>query len=98
MLCGGDSKAYDKIVEVGVYGREKQVAKEECINHVSKRMGTALCKLSKARGASIFGKGKLTQDKVLKIQNYYGRAIKDNTDDISVLKQRIYARCSIYVP
>lgn len=94
MLCDGDSKAYDKIVEMEVYGREKQVAKEECINHVSKRMGTALRKLietSKARGESISGRGKLTQEKVLKIQNYYGRAIKDNTDDLNVLKQRIFA-------
>ena len=94
MLCDGDSKAYDKISEMEIYGREKQVAKEECINHVSKRMGTALRKLietSKARGESVSGRGKLTQEKVTKIQNYYGRAIKDNTSDLSVLKQRIYA-------
>ena len=94
MLCDGDSKAYDKISEMEIYGREKQVAKEECINHVSKRMGTALRKLietSKARGESVSGRGKLTQEKVTKSQNYYGRAIKDNTSDLSVLKQRIYA-------
>ena len=94
MLCDGDSKAYDKISEMEIYGREKQVAKEECINHVSKRMGTALRKLietSKARGESVSGRGKLTQEKVTKIQNYYGSAIKDNTSDLSVLKQRTYA-------
>ena len=94
MLCDGDSKAYDTIVEMEIYGREKQIAKEECIDHVSKRMGTALPTLiepSKTKGESISGRGKLTQEKVVNIQNYYGRASKGNKDDLSVLKQRIYA-------
>lgn len=30
----------------GSYGEENQIAKEECINHVSKRLGTALRKFS----------------------------------------------------
>ena len=63
---------------------------------MSKRMGTALKKLVmelKAGKESISGKGKgkLTQDKILKIQNYYGRAIKDNADDVPLLKKRIFA-------
>ena len=37
------------------------------------------------------GKGKLTQDKMAKIQNYYGRAIKDNVHDIDLMKKRIFA-------
>ena len=34
------------------------------------------------------GKGKLTQDKMAKIQNYYGRAIKDNVHDIDLMKKK----------
>ena len=57
-----------------VYGTV-EMQKEDCVNHVSKRMGTALRKLSaesKSQGSSISGRGKLTQLKLTKIQNYYG--------------------------
>ena len=37
---------------------------------------------------SMTGKGKLTQDKMAKIQNYYGRAIKDNVHDIDLMKKK----------
>ena len=60
MLCDEDSTAYGKIVEMENYGPEKQIAKEECINHVSKRMGTALQMLietSKPKGESISRRG-----------------------------------------
>ena len=70
------------------------INKEECVNHVSKRMGTALRNLTddcKSRKESISGKGKLTAVKITKIQNYYGRAIKDHCNDIELMKKRIYA-------
>ena len=93
MLSDGDSKAYDAITQANVYG-EKKITKEDCINHMSKRMGTGLSKLvdtGRAQGKSISGKGKLTREKIIKIQNYYGRAIKDNTNDIETMKRRIFA-------
>ena len=90
MLCDGDSKAFDALQ---VYGNGKEVLKEDCINHISKRMGTALMNIvatSKAKKESISGKGKLAMIKIKKIQNYYGRAIKDHSgDDMSLLKKRI---------
>ena len=61
-------------------------AKNECVNHVSKRMGTALNHLKdecKVQGQSITGKGKLTNQMIIKIQKYYGHAIKDNENDIN---------------
>ena len=94
MLCDGDSKSFDAIVEKKVYGDNVEIVKEDCVNHVSKRMGTALRNLvagSKAQGQSISGKGKLTAAKMLKIQNYYGRAIKDYAHDVDLLKKRIFA-------
>ena len=94
MLSDGDSKSYDAVCQARVYGSEKLIQKEDCINHVSKRMGTALRKLvdvSKAQGKSISGRGKMTKEKILKIQNFYGRAVKDNANDIPLLKKRIFA-------
>ena len=64
------------------------------MNHVSKRMGTALQKLideCKAQKGSLTGKGKLTKEKVANIQNYYGRAFKYNADDPATMKKRIFA-------
>eukprot|EP00795_Rhopilema_esculentum_P000838 gene838-10581_t len=94
ILCNGDSKAFDAVSKLVLYGPEYIIEKEDCINHVSKRMGSALRNLvsvSKARNDNIFGKGKLTQDKISKIQNYYGRAIKGSASDIQLLKTHIMA-------
>ena len=94
MLCDGDSKAFDAVVAAEPYGPEIKIEKEDCVNHVSKRMGTALRNIvatSKAQKDSLSGKGKLTQEKITKIQNYYGRAIKDNANDVELLKKRIFA-------
>ena len=94
MLSDGDSKAFDAVVADCPYGEDAKLSKEDCVNHVSKRMGAALRNLSstlKAQKQSISGKGKLTQEKITKIQNYYGRAIKDNAGNIEMMKKRIFA-------
>ena len=94
ILSDGDSKAFDAVTSLNPYGTGVQIQKEDCVNHVSKRMGTALRNLvaiSKAQKVQLSGKGKLTQEKITKIQNYYGRAIKDNSCDIQLLKKRIMA-------
>ena len=41
-LSGEDSKAYDATRSLEPYGKEKAIIKEDCINHVAKRMGTTL--------------------------------------------------------
>ena len=92
MLSDGDSKAYDAVCEANVYGSQIEIEKEDCINHVAKRMGTALRKLvsvAKAQRATITGKGKLTNIKIKKIQNYYGKAIKTYSSDVPLLQKRI---------
>ena len=94
MLSDGDSKSYGAIVALKPYGDKVSIEKEDCVNHVSKRMGTALRNLvakAKAQKRSISGKGKLTEMKIKKIQNYYGRAIKEYSGDIDMLKRRIMA-------
>ena len=92
MLSDGDSKAYDAVSAANVYGGEILIEKEDCINHVAKRMGTALRKLaslSKAQKSTVTGKGKLTNMKIKKIQNYYGKAIKLYSSDVPLLQKRI---------
>ncbi|GFX60764.1 uncharacterized protein TNCV_4977401 [Trichonephila clavipes] len=42
LLSDGDSKSFLELKERDVYGSEAQIKKEECINHVSKRLRTAL--------------------------------------------------------
>ncbi|GFX49603.1 uncharacterized protein TNCV_4902451 [Trichonephila clavipes] len=42
LLSDGDSKSFLELKEMNVYGSETQIKKEECINHVSKMLGTAL--------------------------------------------------------
>ncbi len=46
------------------------------------------CVLNRTVLIDIAGKGKLTQEKERKIHKYYGKAIKDHSDDISVLESR----------
>ena len=41
-LSDGDSKAHKAVCELNVY--EKEIVKEECFNHVHKRMGHGLVK------------------------------------------------------
>ena len=38
----GDSSTYRSVVKEAIYGSWKTVRKEECINHVAKRIGSGL--------------------------------------------------------
>lgn len=92
ILSDGDSKAFDAVTAPNVYGPDVTKEKEDCANHVSKRMGKSAKKFSSnLKGPKRCQKGKLTQDKMTKIQNYYGRTIKDHASDIQLLKKHIMA-------
>lgn len=58
--------------------------KEYCINHVKKRMGTLpnLCGvLAKSKeGESLGGRAGLTEDLIKKLTNFYGLALRSNTE------------------
>ena len=84
MLCDVDSKTSSAVRELTPYGPDIKIEKEDCINHVSKRMGSALRNLvaeSKAPKQPVSGKGKVTQEKMLKIQNYYRRVCKEQNSE-----------------
>ena len=61
------------------------VQKIECVGHVQKRMCTRLRKLKASMkgkklsdGKTVFGKGRLTDTQIDKIQSVYGVAIRAN--------------------
>ena len=46
VVSDGDSKSYNAVKEDQPYGPDYPIYKEECINHVAKRLGTALRNLT----------------------------------------------------
>lgn len=57
-------------------------------------MGTALRNLvdrKKVQGESLGGRGKLTQERIKKITNYYGYALRSNTNDVPGMKKAVEA-------
>lgn len=95
MLCDGDSRSFNAIEEAKVYGFIP-VTKEDCTNHVQKRMGSALRNLvqkhkSDEHGQRISGKGRLTGDLITKISSYYGWAIKSFAGDVDKMHNAVWA-------
>lgn len=95
MLSDGDVKAHDLLVTLNVYpGRD--IEKQECINHIGKRLYRALTNIVAhySEHDITFGgakRGSLTQDKMKKLQGYYSGAIKKNAPDVDAIKDAIYA-------
>ena len=94
----GDSNAYSTIDRQRPYSATVFVRKEECVNHVAKRMGTNLRLLVKEYkgkkledGKSLRGKGRLTNARIDAIQNFNGRAIHDNKGNTEKMSEEIWA-------
>ncbi|GFY06797.1 uncharacterized protein TNCV_482021 [Trichonephila clavipes] len=83
----GDSKAFMSVKDTcGL----NSVTKFECIDHVQKRVGSRLRKLkTKTKGLS--GKGKLTDNFIDRLQNYYGIAVRSNVGNLTALQQNVIA-------
>lgn len=94
VLSDGDSRTYLALQEEKVYGYI-EVEKEDCVNHVQKRMGTALRNLvsrSKASGfQSLGGKGRLTADLITRLSSYYGWALKTHKGDVDAMHKAVMA-------
>ncbi|KAH7981469.1 hypothetical protein HPB49_024445 [Dermacentor silvarum] len=95
ILCDGGSRSFRALEEVKVYGYIN-VEKEDCIHHVQTRMGTALRNLIQKHktehGESLSGKGRLTDDLITKLTNYYGWALKSNMGNIDAEMSSIFCR------
>ena len=88
-LSDGDSKTFKAVSDLNLFG--KLIVKEECVNHVHKRMGTALRHLSKSKKLGGKGQGRLTQDKTIKFQHYYRFAVMNNIGDSETMRNAIWA-------
>lgn len=98
-LGDGDSKGFQSVVSSEPYGKDFVIDKLECVGHVQKRMGGRLRKLRRdmkgkilSDGLKIGGKkGRLTDAVIDSLQNYYGLAIRRNTNDLEKMKKDVWA-------
>lgn len=95
MLSDGDAKSYKHLLPLKVYG-DKEIKKEECINHVAKRLGTALRNKVvewRTKGVNISGRkeGSLKETTIVKLTNFYRKAIKVNIPVVNNMKTAIFA-------
>ena len=67
------------------------ILKQECINHISKRMFQGLAMALNRPGGSLSGKGKLTQVRMKKMSSYYRNAIVKHSPDVAATRMAIWA-------
>ena len=86
----GDSSSFGRVRDAmeKQYGRDYVVQKEERVGHVQKRVDTGLRKYkNNMKGQKLFdgkgvkGRGRLTDIMMDKMQNYYGKAIRENKEN-----------------
>ena len=84
--------------KVRPYGEGVEILKHECVGHVKKRCGThlrAMVKLPHFDGdgnrVRIGRAGRLTKACIDKLQEYYGLAIKGNTNDRQAMTEAVMA-------
>ena len=94
----GDTKSFDEISKSDPYPGYK-ITKGECIGHVQKRVGARLRtikanykgkKLADGKGIG-GGKGRLTEKVMNTLQNHFGMAIRQSTNNIYAMKKAIAA-------
>lgn len=95
ILSDGDASTFSHLSNMNVYPGIT-LEKQECVNHVGKRLFTALKKVvhdSRIKGVKLGGakKGSLTEEKMRRLQGYYSNAIKSNAPDVPKMQQAILA-------
>lgn len=95
LISDGDSKTLSHLNSAKIYG-DKEIEKIECINHVSKRLGTALRNLvkdNKKTGSKLGGKsyGSLKDTTITKLTTYYRNAIQNNIGSLDNMKKAVFA-------
>ena len=93
-LGDGDSSSFQSVEDAKPYGADFTIKKLECIGHIQKRVGGRLRKLRAewrgeelSDGKKISGAGRLTESVFNKLQNYFGIAIRQNTDSAYSMKK-----------
>ncbi|KAK2162271.1 hypothetical protein NP493_1529g00024 [Ridgeia piscesae] len=96
ILSDGYAKTFKRLSEMEVYGPDVKIEKEECVNHVAKRMKTALLKLATAGkkcGVVLGGQGygKLTGTTIKTLANCYDNAIRSNRGNLEGMREAVFA-------
>jgi hypothetical protein len=91
MLSDGDAKTVSHLNKFHIYGENSEIEKRECLNHVSKRLGTALRKIKETQKLGGQGEGKLTEVKIVKLTNCFGKAVRTNRNSVYDMKTAIFA-------
>ena len=91
MLSDGDSVAHKAVNDAKVYGPHTNIEKLECINHVDKRMLSALLSRAKTEKLGGNGKGALTKQKCMKLQKYYRKALRENLGNPEAMRTAAWA-------
>ncbi|KAK3765279.1 hypothetical protein RRG08_062839 [Elysia crispata] len=94
LVADGDCKTFNELQELRPYG-DTSICKEECTNHVSKRLGTNLRNLVAAeskRGTTLGGRkqGSLTQAKIALLQSHYKKAVASKSATVGELSKKIW--------
>ncbi|GFR74607.1 hypothetical protein ElyMa_003897200 [Elysia marginata] len=95
VVSDGDSKAFNAVCEMRPYGPDSVIDKQDCINHVCKRLGTVLRNLvadASKRKITLGGRGagRLTHNIIRRLSIYFTRAIRRN-DTSSEMRDAIMA-------
>ena len=94
-LGDGDTSSFKEVVTHDPYKQyHVKPVKLECVGHVQKRLGTRLRNMVKAHKGTqnpISGKGKLTENIINSMQNYYGMAIRNNFNNLYAMKKAVGA-------
>ena len=74
MVADGDAKTFSNLQKLSVYGPDVIIEKEECLNHVAKRLKTGLKNVVaewRVKGVTLGGKkhGNLKEDTIVKLSN-----------------------------
>ena len=95
----GDSASYTRIEKLIPCGPLHLVEKHECVNHVTKRMGSALrTLLSNNKGKPLSDRkmlggtaGGLTLIRCDSIQGFYGKCLRDNKGNVENMSKEVLA-------
>ena len=90
-----DISSYKEVVDSKPYVDYSIIsAKLECVEHVQKRLGTKLrtkVKEYKGTATSLSGADKPTEKTINLKQNYYGKAIRSNSNEPNAMKKAVGA-------
>ena len=101
MLSDRYAKTHTHLNTIQVYGPQIKIEKQECVNHISKRLGTGLrnvVKEWKTKGVTLGGRreGSLKESTITKSTSYYRHAIVNNIPNVEVMKCAIFATLRHY--